>query len=318
MSAITDSTAPRVSVVVPTHNRPALLREALASIAAQTCTDWEVIVVDDGSTPPIDAAALEAIVGGRLRLVRHDQPRGVAAARNSGFAAARGELIAQLDDDDRLAPEALSAATQALRDADVAFIGVEAFGDEAEDVNRRQRSATRRTLRLANAPAGDADCVVAFDERLFAALLLGVPAAFQHPVFRRSVLDVVSPMVNDHWPESAWAIEAAARRLRCVLVDRPLYQWRRDGQSYFSHAELASRMHEHDVEMKRALFERLQPVLQPEHRRLLRRALGNALFDRCWAAQGTGPGFWRDFIRSLRLAPRAGHLALLLRRLRAG
>lgn len=316
MSAISDNAAPRVSVVIPTYNRPALLREALASIAAQTCTDWEVVVVDDGSTPPIDAAALEAVVNGRLRLVRHDQPRGVAAARNSGFAAARGELIAQLDDDDRLAPEALSAATQALRDADVAFIGVDAFGDEAEDVNLRQRSATRRTLRLANARAGD-ECVITFDGRLFAALLLGVPAAFQHPVFRRTVLDAVSPMGNDHWPESAWALEAAARGLRCVLVDRPLYQWRRDGQSYFSQAALASRMHEHDVEMKRALFERLQPLLQAEHRRLLGRALGNALFDRCWATQGAAPGFWRDFIRSLRLAPRAGHLALLLRRLRA-
>ncbi|WP_341928573.1 glycosyltransferase family 2 protein [Methyloversatilis discipulorum] len=317
MSATTDSTAPRVSVVVPTHNRPALLREALASIAAQTCTDWEVVVVDDGSTPPIDAAELEAVVGGRLRLVRHAQPRGVAAARNSGFAAARGELIAQLDDDDRLAPEALSAAARALRDADVAFISVDAFGDEANDVNLRQRSATRRTLRLASASAED-DFVITFDGRLYAALLLGVPAAFQHPVFRRTVLDAVSPMANDHWPESAWAIEAAARGLRCVLIDQPLYQWRRDGQSYFSQATLASRMHEHDVEMKRALFERLQPVLQAEQGRLLGRALGNALFDRCWATQGAAPGFWRDFLRSLRLAPRAGHLALLLRRLRAG
>lgn len=318
MSTITDSGAPRVTVVVPTHNRPALLREALASIAAQTCTDWEVVVVDDGSTPPIDAAALEASVGGRLRLVRHDQPRGVAAARNSGFAAARGELIAQLDDDDRLAPDALSAAAAALRDADIAFLGVAAFGDEADEVNLRQRSATQRTLRLVGASAGDDDRVITFDGRLFAALLLGVPAAFQHPVFRRTVLGAVSPMSNDHWPESAWALEAAARGLRCVLVDRPLYQWRRDGQSYFSQVALACRMHEHDVEMKRALFERLQPVLKPEHRRLLGRALGNALFDRCWATQAAAPGFWRDFIRSLRLAPRAGHLALLLRRLRTG
>lgn len=317
MSAITNGAAPRVSVVVPTHNRPELLREALASIAAQTCTDWEVVVVDDGSTPPIDVAALEAIVGPRLRLVRHDQPRGVAAARNSGFAAALGELIAQVDDDDRLAPEALASATQALRSADVAFIGVAAFGNEADEVNLRQRSATRRALRLAGASAGDGECLITFDGRLFAALLLGAPAAFQHPVFRRTALDSIGPMANDHWPESAWAIEAAARGLRCVLVDQPLYQWRRDGQSYFSQAALASRMHEHDVEMKRALFERLQPALQAEQGRLLGRALGNALFDRCWATRGSAPCFWRDFIRSLRLAPRAGHLALLLRRLRA-
>lgn len=318
MSAITDSAAPLVSVVIPTHNRPELLREALASVAAQTFTDWEVVVVDDGSTPPIDAAALETMVGGRLRLVRHEQPRGVAAARNSGFAAARGELIAQLDDDDRLAPEALSAAAAALHDADVAFLGVAAFGDEADEVNLRQRSATRRALRLAGASAGNGESLITFDGRLFAALLLGVPAAFQHPVFRRTALDAVSPMDNDHWPESAWAIEAAARGLRCVLVDHPLYQWRRDGQSYFSQTTLASRMHEHDVEMKRALFERLQPVMKPEQGRLLGRALGNALFDRFWATQGAAPDFWRDFIRSLRLAPRAGHLALLLRRLRAG
>ncbi|MFO1402565.1 MAG: glycosyltransferase family 2 protein [Steroidobacteraceae bacterium] len=84
-------------MIVPTYNRAALLREALASVLAQSRTPLEILVVDDGSTD-----ATRAVVdacGERVRYL-HQSNAGVAAARNLGIAAARGEYVALLDSDD--------------------------------------------------------------------------------------------------------------------------------------------------------------------------------------------------------------------------
>jgi glycosyltransferase involved in cell wall biosynthesis len=99
--------APEVSVVIPTHSRWDLLATAaLPAAVGQEDVELEVIVVDDGSTDET-AESLAALEDPRLRVVRHDTPRGVAQARNSGIAAARGEWIALLDDDDLWAPRKL-------------------------------------------------------------------------------------------------------------------------------------------------------------------------------------------------------------------
>ena len=96
-----------VSVVIPTFNRRGLVREAVASACAQRGAECEIIVVDDGSTDGT-AAALENEFGARVRILRTEN-RGVAAARNLGVAASRGELIAFLDSDDLWLPGKLAA-----------------------------------------------------------------------------------------------------------------------------------------------------------------------------------------------------------------
>ena len=97
--------APLVSVIVPTHNRPALLQRAVASALAQTWDRIEVVIVDDGST---DATpdAVDGLVSadGRVRAVRNDTPAGGSAARNRGLDEATGTVIAFLDDDDEWLP----------------------------------------------------------------------------------------------------------------------------------------------------------------------------------------------------------------------
>jgi glycosyltransferase involved in cell wall biosynthesis len=104
--------APRVSVVVPTHNRSRLLALTLRSILWQRDVDLEVIVVDDGSSD--DTAVVVAGVGDdRVRLVRHDRPQGVSAARNRGIAEARGGWVGFCDDDDLWSPDKLSRQLQA-------------------------------------------------------------------------------------------------------------------------------------------------------------------------------------------------------------
>ncbi len=98
--------APKVSVIVPTYNRLDRLQMALASLAAQTYQDFEVIVVNDAGC---DVASVVAACVDRHRItaITHDRNRGLAAARNSGLRAAKGDYIAYLDDDDRYLPHHL-------------------------------------------------------------------------------------------------------------------------------------------------------------------------------------------------------------------
>lgn len=101
----TSGSRPAVSVVIPTYNRAWCLREAVDSVAEQGFRDFELIVVDDGSTD--ETARLLREYGGSLRVLRQPR-RGVSAARNAGIAAARGELIAFLDSDDIWLPGKLA------------------------------------------------------------------------------------------------------------------------------------------------------------------------------------------------------------------
>jgi glycosyltransferase involved in cell wall biosynthesis len=111
------------------------LGEALASVDAQTFRDFEVVVVDDGSSGPETLAALERIDPARARVLRTAN-RGLPAARNHGVRHSLGELLCCLDADDRLHPEWLAKAVAALdRDPGLAFVShwLHAFGDEEWD-----------------------------------------------------------------------------------------------------------------------------------------------------------------------------------------
>ena len=95
---------PRVSVIMPTFNRAHCLERAIDSVLDQTFRDYELIVVDDGSTD--HTADLLKRYDDSLKSI-HQQNRGVSAARNTGIRAARGELVALLDSDDCWLPTKL-------------------------------------------------------------------------------------------------------------------------------------------------------------------------------------------------------------------
>lgn len=89
---------PRVSVIIPTYNRRALVPHAIRSVLAQTLPVEEILVVDDGSTDGT-AEALQREFGARLTFVRQENA-GVSAARNRGLAMAQGEFLSLIDSDD--------------------------------------------------------------------------------------------------------------------------------------------------------------------------------------------------------------------------
>ncbi|MHB0960555.1 MAG: glycosyltransferase [Pirellulaceae bacterium] len=108
-----------VSVVIPCFNHAQYLGEAIESVLAQTCQDFEIIVIDDGST---DATPEVARRYPEVHYLRQTN-QGLSAARNAGIAASRGPYLVFLDADDRLVPEALSAGLRCIQDhGECAFV----------------------------------------------------------------------------------------------------------------------------------------------------------------------------------------------------
>jgi glycosyltransferase involved in cell wall biosynthesis len=105
---------PRISVIIPTYNRAALVREAVESVLGQTYSDFEVVVIDDGSTDETEEV-LRSFDDPRVKVIRRSNG-GVAAARNSGLIAARGDYLAFLDSDDLALPERLSLQLSAMEE----------------------------------------------------------------------------------------------------------------------------------------------------------------------------------------------------------
>lgn len=107
---------PLVSVILPTRNRAQILPRAIKSVLSQTYHHFELLVVDDGSddnTPDV----VQGFADPRIRYIRHEIFLGPGAARNEGNAAARGEFIAFLDDDDEFSPNKLSIQVEAFQQA---------------------------------------------------------------------------------------------------------------------------------------------------------------------------------------------------------
>lgn len=102
-----DSAQPRVAVIVPAYGVAHLLAEALASLQAQSFTQWECVVIDDGAPDDVAGAVRPFLSDSRIRFLATSN-QGVSAARNTAIAATRAPLIALLDGDDRLRPDYLA------------------------------------------------------------------------------------------------------------------------------------------------------------------------------------------------------------------
>ena len=123
-----------ISIIVPVYNVEKYIEEAISCVTAQTCKDWELLLVEDCGTD----GTLEVIKrymdnngDARIRLIRQTTNQGAARARNRGLQEARGRYIAYLDADDLWVPEKLERELAFMKEKDAAFVftGYE-FADE--------------------------------------------------------------------------------------------------------------------------------------------------------------------------------------------
>ncbi len=104
---------PKVTVAIPCYNHGEFLLETLDSVQAQSFDDYEVVVVDDGSTDPATCALLRNLTLPKVKVI-HTENQGVSAARNRAIAEAKGEYILPLDADDMIASTYLEKAVTVL------------------------------------------------------------------------------------------------------------------------------------------------------------------------------------------------------------
>jgi len=132
---------PIVSVVMPAYNRERYLPQAIESVLAQSFRDFELLVIDDGSSDR--TAQLAGSTGDpRVRVIRNERNLGVCASRNRGLDLARGELVANLDSDDLAHPERLARQVAHFRaHPGLALLGGQALridenGNPGEEIRR--------------------------------------------------------------------------------------------------------------------------------------------------------------------------------------
>lgn len=228
--------SPLVSVIIPTHNRPELLPEALASVAAQTMTDWQAIIVDDASNPAVNEQDIQARFGSKFQVLRHAVAQGGPVAKNTGINAATGKYLAFLDDDDLFAPNYLASAIEVLEvhpQISTLFMGVNCFGNRSEWTQNDFDKTMEKTLADAQG-INKTNGLMQFDAHLFPALLKRVPMPFQRPVTTRAHFHQVGLYQADCllW-DCDWALRATLNNV-CGLFNVGLYLQRTAGQGYSS------------------------------------------------------------------------------------
>lgn len=207
---------PAVAIVIPTRNRAKLLRETLDAVGAQAFTDWECLVIDDGS---VDGTAEDVVRRAaqdpRFRFfVRHDGAPGANACRNLGIRQSQADLIMLLDSDDLLAPMCLSTRVAMMRrnpDADFVVFDGDVFRERIGDLHRRF----------------DMGCAGADLDRFLA---LDPPWDVTGPIWRKSLLNTLGGF-DEHL--TSWqdidlhirALAAAPRYFRERVVDHHI-RWK--------------------------------------------------------------------------------------------
>ena len=115
------SVVPKVSVVIPCYNQGHFIDEAVASVLAQTYQNFEIIIVNDGSTDDATIRLLENYTAPKTRVL-HTTNQGLAEARNNGIAIAAGDYILPLDADDKIGSAYMERAVRVLDDNDTVGI----------------------------------------------------------------------------------------------------------------------------------------------------------------------------------------------------
>ena len=230
-----------VTVVVPVYNGAEYLFETLDSVFSQTFQDLECVVVDDGSTDNTQAV-LASSRDDRLRVITHEQNRGLSAARNTGIIAAAGEYIVFLDDDDLLHPEAVERLVTAIEDTAPSCAGVFTghrrlvSGDLAGERGVPAGRTTRTELEASNVVGGPSCTLFRTD------VCLEVDG-FDESLVCREDIDFYLRVTDQYW---------------LLGIDRQLYDRR-------YHPEQMTKNHEVMIKGQTAFLKKQGEGLTPDH-----------------------------------------------------
>ncbi|MBL0059826.1 MAG: glycosyltransferase [Elusimicrobia bacterium] len=279
---------PRVSVIIPTYNRKEWLAEAIDSVERQTFTDFEILVVDHGSTDGT-AAMLKARAPDRVRVLQIPNCPLPACPRNEGIRAAGGEFIAFLDSDDLWLPTKLDRQIKFLEQAPEAgwcYANARRFGEG---------------LRTQDVEAGPWQLR---EGRVFSALLNGnfIPACTV--MVRRSCLVTVGvfsldPEVRGSEDYELWLRLAARYPIAVVRETLALYR-----VSPHQMSSDLSRAHVSEIRALESAFQGLR-VAEPARRRALAAVHLRHFRSALLAGGGNGDPFLRESLRLDPWRPRA-------------
>lgn len=129
--------SPLVSVIMPAYNSEKFIIEAINSVVSQTLTDWELLVIDDGSTDDTQRIVADfAEKDSRIQFLVNEANMGVAKTRNKGLAVCRGQYVALLDSDDYYKPDMLQKMVDCARrtTADIVYCSYELIDEQGKKV----------------------------------------------------------------------------------------------------------------------------------------------------------------------------------------
>ena len=217
----------KVSVVIPTYNRAYILGDALESVLAQTYPDYEIIVVDDGSTDKT-RELIESYQNGKIRYIRHEHNRGCSAAYNTGIDAASGNFIAMLDSDDQWKREYLERQVNFYRqhpEADIVFTNTELIDGSTRITYLMDFMPCFRGLLKRRQKEEE---YIFSAREMYLCLLEEVPVKPSAALIRREKLDQVGGF-DEAWPSGTdWDLLLRLSKVSCFgYIDRALAVQRR-------------------------------------------------------------------------------------------
>ena len=304
--------APLVSVVVPVHNYGQYLAESVGSVLAQTVTDFELIIVNDGSTDE-SAAIARAFDDPRIRYIEHSVNRGLVATLETGFLATAGVFVCRLDADDRYHPDFLEITLpQFERHPEVGLVyglvaAMDADGRIIEPVWSGMRT---REVHAARDFVGDEFLQQVEDNVIPAAAVIGRREAWMRGIPFPS-------WFTWHTPTDWYLNLVAARHQPVCYLDRILADYRLHSANLHRHTAVSATQ-------EATVFGVLDEMFSGTDRAEAKRAVRKRVYGRAWTAAadryfaaGMDADARRCYLRALLAQPRRAIDPIFLRHLAA-